>query len=290
MDSPLGDWESLVRAMNDIPLSLSLELGQDASPLMTSPLAPRPLRLRSSPITTTTTTTTSNYSIPSPPQSPVRPVLVSLHVPEPSQVASNQLTLHRYRKSLSRSRPVSYLTETPVRRVKRKPRALNLHYIQRAATPLSPPLTPPLHSSEPHLSVVQSQPQGLARLSDKSSRDNDHSSQQPAGLVSDTATGQPQISPISLPQAEPPASSFNPETRPDPHCRRLVSESNQPNNVFFPHVFFHMLTRRARTRSVPVCGDFRPDLFLITNLHPNPPCIRRIPQGLFGTEECRSKY
>ncbi|PGH07552.1 hypothetical protein AJ79_06222 [Helicocarpus griseus UAMH5409] len=77
----------------------------------------------------------------SPPLSPAPTVLVSLHPVERRQ-ASSGLSLHEYRKNLSRPQAEEPLNLGPRRTLKRKPKALNLNVFRSPVIPPSPPPTP----------------------------------------------------------------------------------------------------------------------------------------------------
>lgn len=116
-------------------------------------LVPRPLRVR-----TDSTVTTLR------PLSPAPTVFVALHIVPPTKEASGSVSLHRYRKSLSESRP-DISTPAPSRSLKRKPKAINLNKCCTHRTPPSPPPSPPL---SPPLSPL------LKRFPSTSSRYSDH--------------------------------------------------------------------------------------------------------------------
>ncbi|PGH04681.1 hypothetical protein GX51_03348 [Blastomyces parvus] len=77
----------------------------------------------------------------SPPLSPAPTVLVSLRTIGSGQV-SRGLSLHEYRKTLSRPQLDERSTPGPRRTLRRKPKALNLNVVQSPKAPPSPPATP----------------------------------------------------------------------------------------------------------------------------------------------------
>ncbi|EAS36304.2 uncharacterized protein CIMG_01658 [Coccidioides immitis RS] len=134
----LEDWDSCfaVRAERSFPPSVA------STPSLSSPsdnLVPLPLRPRF---------TSQAAKIPShsPPLSPTPPVFVSLQLVEPGKIVPGNLSLHRYRESLSHSRP-DLTAQPPARSLKRKPKALNLNTNCTSQAPPSPPPTPPSPSA-----------------------------------------------------------------------------------------------------------------------------------------------
>lgn len=77
----------------------------------------------------------------SPPLSPAPTVLVSLHSIDNVQ-ASGGLSLHEYRKNLSRPQLDGPFTPGPRRTLRRKPKTLNLNVVRSPKAPPSPPPTP----------------------------------------------------------------------------------------------------------------------------------------------------
>ncbi|KAK2737662.1 hypothetical protein FQN57_007469 [Myotisia sp. PD_48] len=101
-------------------------------------LLPSPLRLR--PIATTPLPPRQS---PTPPITPATAVLVSLQPADQFTPASGQLSIHEYRRNLSRPALDNGITSTPRRTLKRKPKAVNLNsYKTQFAMPPSPPPTP----------------------------------------------------------------------------------------------------------------------------------------------------
>ncbi|EEP80541.1 predicted protein [Uncinocarpus reesii 1704] len=131
----LEDWDSCIQMMADAPFPPATEpITTPPSPLLAGNLVPLPLRPRLN----------SRKTPPpafSPPLSPTPTLFVSLQLAEPGKPVSGNLSLHRYRESLSRPRP-EVTDPPPARSLKRKPKALNLSTGCVPRTPPSPPPTP----------------------------------------------------------------------------------------------------------------------------------------------------
>ncbi|OAX84935.1 hypothetical protein ACJ72_00688 [Emergomyces africanus] len=109
----------------------------------------------------------------SPPLSPAPTLLVSLHTIGTGQV-SGGLSLHEYRKNLSRPQLDEPLSPGPRRTLRRKPKALNLNVVRSLKAPLSPPPTPVSVSSiSPSSSVESLQSYRSLTESDHSHPDQD---------------------------------------------------------------------------------------------------------------------
>ncbi|KAK2872067.1 hypothetical protein FQN49_002585 [Arthroderma sp. PD_2] len=127
-------WESLL-SMDDQTVGVNNQPGLRRS------LLPAPLRIGSA------STSPSQYQAPSPPLSPAPTLLVSVQAAEHTRSMSGKLSLHEYRRKLSHPDVESGTTAAPRRRLKRKPKAVNLNSRQGNTIPLSPPATPPLQVS-----------------------------------------------------------------------------------------------------------------------------------------------
>lgn len=215
MEPTTTSWESLFHIPGQAE-GASLE----PTPLRNS-LLPAPLRLHCSPAT-------PQSQVPSPPGSPSPTVLVSLRTIEPSQPLSGQLSLHEYRKNLSRPLPdPGVVAPTPGRTLKRKPKASNLNRMHAQRTPPSPPLTPPQDNTFPVSAFLQNQtftpPNHLHR---SNTWDNSDASASVSSTQEDIRSPFTPVTAPCEPENTPIEYIFG-ETRQKSDSRRLVSKSTE---------------------------------------------------------------